>query len=177
MKRTLVLMRHAKSDWSNPSLGDSERTLNRRGRNDAPLVGNFMYDLIGTPDQIICSDAVRARETAKLVAESLKYKQNIIIEPQLYDSYPSVYLKVISNVTDNVKTLLIVGHNPIIEQLISILSANRPKDMSDHMSTAGVVCFTTVDYSWSDIEPGVWDMKWLATPKLIKNKQAKKRGL
>jgi phosphohistidine phosphatase len=171
MKRTLVLMRHAKSDWSNPSFEDSERTLNSRGRNDAPLVGNFMYDLIGTPDQILCSEAVRARETAKLVAESLNYKRNIIIEPQLYDSYPAVYLKVISKIADDIKTLLIVGHNPIIEQLISILSANRPNDMSVHVSTSGVACFTVDNRSWSDIETGSWDLKWLVTPKLIKKKK------
>ncbi|HKJ31444.1 MAG TPA: histidine phosphatase family protein [Balneolales bacterium] len=167
MERTLLLMRHAKSDRSDPMLSDIDRPLNERGRNDAPLMGKFIFDVAGTPDQILSSTAQRARETAELVAAPCKYKQGIIMESSLYASTPGKYIQAISKVPKDVKTLLVVGHNPIMEQLSSMLCSGRPNEVSFRMPTASIACFIVEDRTWNTIELGMCELKWFITPKII----------
>lgn len=168
MERTLLLMRHAKSDWSDDSLKDIQRPLNSRGRKDAPMMGTFIKGILESPDKIICSNAVRARKTAELVAGSCNYKRDIVVEPSLYDSTPGKYIQSINKVPDEVKTLLVVGHNPTVEQLMSALCSGRPNEVSLRMPTASIVSFIIEDRNWNEIELGMCELKWFVTPKMIK---------
>lgn len=168
MERILLLMRHAKSDWNDHSLDDLHRPLNKRGRHDAPIMGKFIRDTVGSPDQIICSNATRAKETAELVAESSNYKQDLVVEPALYNSNDNQYIESICMVTEEVRNLLIVGHNPTIEQLISSLSSGRPNEVSLRVPTASVACFIVEDRDWNNIELGLCELKWFVNPKMLK---------
>ncbi len=137
MERTLILIRHAKSRWSNPLHSDFDRPLNERGNHDAPLMGKKLKELNIIPDLIIASSAKRTRQTAKLIAEKVGYNvDEIKWEEKLYHCIPSVFDEVIFEVGDDVKTLFIIAHNPGITEYVNDLS---PKFAIDHMPTCGMV--------------------------------------
>jgi phosphohistidine phosphatase len=117
-QKTLLLLRHAKSGWKKLNLTDHDRSLNKRGKKDAPKMGKVIKELDIVPDLIISSPAKRAMDTAKLVAENCKYKKNIEKNPLLYASTLENYIDVIHMVSDYYQKVLVVGHNPIIEELV-----------------------------------------------------------
>ena len=122
MKRLLIL-RHAKSSWSDASLDDWQRPLNERGRRDAPRVGELLRDRSLVPDLIITSDAVRARTTAQAVAKAAGYAREIVVDPSLYHARPEDVIAVLNGVPDEAAgTVLIVGHNPGLEELVTQLT-------------------------------------------------------
>jgi phosphohistidine phosphatase len=123
--KTLLILRHAKSSWKHPELSDHDRPLNKRGKHDAPLMGQLFKEKKISPDLIISSTAVRAKDTALAVAEGVGYNKEIIFDTTLYSANPDAYIKAISNVSDNDKdysTILVIGHNPGLEKLIEVLT-------------------------------------------------------
>ena len=123
--KTLLLLRHAKSSWNDPALEDHKRPLNTRGRRDAPRMGELVrqYGLI--PDVVLSSDAVRARLTAEAVAEAARYAGEILLDPHLYMACPADILSLLPTVRENAETVMIVGHNPGLEQLVEQLTGER----------------------------------------------------
>ncbi len=126
----LMLLRHAKSSWKDSSLDDIERPLNKRGLSDAPQMGELIEREGWGPDQIICSPARRAIKTAELVAKGADYRDEIEVEESLYFSGTDAYIRVIQRQSEYVERLMIVGHNPDIEDLYGRLSGD-----SIHYST------------------------------------------
>jgi phosphohistidine phosphatase len=137
MQRTLVMVRHAKSSWSNLTLSDFDRPLNERGELDAPLMGERMKALHLVPDLIISSTAKRAKQTAKKIAAAVGYDAGKIqwVE-KLYHCVPETFEEVIYEIEDTAKTVFIVGHNPGITEFVNQLS---PDFNIDHMPTCGMV--------------------------------------
>jgi phosphohistidine phosphatase len=121
MKELLVL-RHAKSSWNDISLRDFDRPLNKRGRMDAPRMGKLLVEQDLVPDLIITSAAVRARLTAEAVAESSGYDAEIFETSELYMAMPEDYIAVLNHVQDSNTLVMVVGHNPGIEDLIEDLT-------------------------------------------------------
>ena len=121
MKRLLIL-RHAKSSWADSSQDDWQRPLNARGLRDAPRAGEWLGERGLVPDIIMTSDAVRARTTAEAVAKAAGYPKDIVIEPTLYHAKPGDLLQVLNGVRDEAATVLIVGHNPGLEDLVQQLT-------------------------------------------------------
>jgi phosphohistidine phosphatase len=120
--RVLLLLRHAKSSWESAGLADHDRPLNNRGKRDAPRMGKVLLEEGIVPEIIISSSAIRARSTAKKVAKSSRYKGEVIIESSLYSGGPIEYLNVLRRQPDQARTVLMVGHNPDIEQLLEMLT-------------------------------------------------------
>jgi phosphohistidine phosphatase len=121
MKSVLVL-RHAKSSWKQQELADHDRLLNKRGKRDAPLMGRLLKKEDLVPDIIISSTAIRARSTAEAVAKASGYKGEIILDKSLYAAGPEAYLGVIHDLSDEYVRVLIVGHNPGLEELLELLT-------------------------------------------------------
>jgi phosphohistidine phosphatase len=119
MKYVLIL-RHAKSSWKDPDSDDHERPLNERGKRDAPTMGNLLKNERLQPDLIISSTAKRARSTAKRVAESLGYKGKITLDRSLYEAEPAAYINILHHLPNEYTRVLIVGHNPGVEELVSM---------------------------------------------------------
>jgi phosphohistidine phosphatase len=124
--KTLLVLRHAKSSWRDPALDDHERPLNKRGRRDALQMGELVRKHRLTPDIIISSDAVRARLTTKAVAEAARYEGEILLDRRLYIASPADILSVLRTVRETkAGTVMIVGHNPGLEELVEQLTAEQ----------------------------------------------------
>lgn len=124
--KTLLVLRHAKSSWNDPALDDHERPLNQRGRRDGPRMGELVREHRLTPDVIISSDAVRARLTAKAVAEAARYAGTILLDQHLYMASPAAILGVLRTVRETkAGTAMIVGHNPGLEELVAQLTGDQ----------------------------------------------------
>ena len=110
--RRLILLRHAKSDWSEPGKADLGRPLNPRGREAAVLIGEYMMKHHLVPDRAVVSTAERTRETWSLVAGAFKQPPKGSFDARLYEAPPELLLDVIKETKPAIHTLLVIGHNP-----------------------------------------------------------------
>jgi phosphohistidine phosphatase len=124
-KHKLILMRHAKSDWSTAGTGDFDRPLANRGRKDAPRMGRWLSKHAFKPDKFISSPAQRAKETAIFVADAIDFPhKDIIWDERVYDGSLQDLLEVIKNHCADTSTLLLIGHNPGLDSLLEYLSGD-----------------------------------------------------
>lgn len=123
--KTLLIMRHAKSSWRNQSLSDIERPLNKRGKRAAPKMGRMLAAEGLAPGAILSSTAERARRTAEAVADALALHAAPILVDALYLAPASVYIEHLARLEDDVERVLVVGHNPGVEELIAATTGVR----------------------------------------------------
>ncbi|MBN8783543.1 MAG: phosphohistidine phosphatase [Sphingobacteriales bacterium SCN 48-20] len=128
--KTLILVRHAKSDWQDVTLEDFDRPLNARGKTDAPVMAERLRKRGIVPDLFISSPAKRARKTADIFAEIYDIdKKDILFEKDLYLAPPYVFTEVIGRFKDEVNIAVIFSHNPGITDFANILTNARIDDM------------------------------------------------
>jgi phosphohistidine phosphatase len=158
--KTLLLLRHAKSDWENPNLSDFERPLNQRGLKTAPLMGKFIREKGLKIDLIISSPATRAHETARLVSEKAKLKADTRFDERIYEASVGQLLQVVSETEDQVESLLMVGHNPGFSGLLQLLTREFY-----NMPTAALAKINLDIKTWAEIRPGDGKLEFLQRPK------------
>ena len=122
--KTLFLLRHAKSSWTRPDLADFERPLNDRGERAAPFMGEFMAREGLAPSIILCSPAMRAKQTAQLVKSSGTLEADIRFEHRIYEASPQGLRQVVFELDDTYASVMLVGHNPGIEGFIRFLTGH-----------------------------------------------------
>ncbi len=148
--KTLYIVRHAKSSWEF-DVSDENRPLNKRGVKDAELVGKELKTLIKTVDKILCSPAVRAHSTAKIIVDQLDVSDDIFsLEPDLYDFGGHKVVDVIKNCGDEINTLMIFGHNHAFTSIANLYGS----EAIDNLPTAGVVGIEFDCNKWNDINVG-----------------------
>lgn len=163
MKRTLVLIRHAKSDWGNATLRDYDRPLNARGLRDAPALGKRLQEKDFLPDLIVASTARRAAETARLVAEGMEFpEEKIQWEDTLYHAPPSVMEDVLFGLEDRVKRVFLVAHNNGISEFARQLLPSLP---IDDMPTCCAVAIEMEAERWTDLPLAKKTLLFIDTPK------------
>lgn len=146
--RTLFLLRHAKSSWNNPHLEDRERPLNRRGLRDAPMMGKYLVGIKGLPELIISSPAVRAYQTAKIIAAELDYDPgDIRINDSIYEAHPADLLEIIRGIPSSVVSALMVGHNPGFTSIANILAGTE----IETIPTCGFCSVRFESDNWSSV--------------------------
>lgn len=146
--KTLMLLRHAKSSWKDTDIPDHDRPLNKRGKKTAPQMGRLLSKEGVLPDLILSSTAVRARETAQAVAKAAKCKGPIELLESLYLATAGKLLaEAQSRTPDSVGRLLLVGHNPGMEDLVAILSGKR-----EAFPTAALAVFEVGIDRWGALE-------------------------
>ncbi|HEU5460982.1 MAG TPA: histidine phosphatase family protein [Nitrososphaeraceae archaeon] len=123
--KTLLLLRHAKSSWNDKILVDHKRPLNQRGKKDAPIMGEYLKKKKLTPDLIISSTAKRAKDTSKLVGEHCGYNKDIQESELLYGTTSRDYLTTIGEISDKHHRVLLIGHNPILEEVLEIVTGEQ----------------------------------------------------
>jgi len=159
--KSLLVLRHAKSSWEHPELTDHDRPLNKRGKNDAPRMGELLQKQ-KLMDVIISSTVIRAYATAEAVAKACGYKGEITLNRSLYAARPEAYFKVLLGFSDKYIRVLLVGHNPGIEELVQILT-----NEIHIMPTCSLAHLSLQISRWSDIHyettkgqlVGVWRPK------------------
>jgi phosphohistidine phosphatase len=124
MERTLVVIRHAKSDWGQ-EVPDHDRPLNDRGRREAPGIGRWLADNVTQLDLVICSPANRARQTWRLAAERFAPDLRARYDERVYEAGPQQLMSVLEEVDDAVATAGVVGHNPGLSELVETLTGER----------------------------------------------------
>ncbi len=169
MKHILIL-RHAKSDWSNPALADFDRPLAKRGLKDAPRMGKALARFGQTPDIIISSPARRAKQTAELAAQACNFQGTIRWNNSFYPGSSSALLAALRALPDRVNCPMLVGHNPVFADTAALLcnphSTGKPEDI--RLPTAGLICFAVNIANWSALESGDGVLRWFLIPKLVK---------
>lgn len=120
--KTLLILRHAKSDHADPGLADHDRPLNERGKRDAPHVGERLLAASLVPDVILCSTAKRAKKTAEKVAKACGFAGGIAFTRELYLAPPAAYVDALSQLEDSITRAMVVGHNPGLENLLGELT-------------------------------------------------------
>jgi len=149
--KTLMLLRHAKSSWKDSDIADHDRPLNKRGKKTAPQMGRLLSTESLVPDLILSSTAVRARETAEAVSKASSYKGPIELFDTLYLATAGKLLsEAQSHTPDSVGRLLLVGHNPGMEDLVEVLSGKR-----ETFPTAALAVFEVGIDGWKGLELGV----------------------
>lgn len=120
--KTLLILRHAKSSWKQPALDDHDRPLSPRGARDAPRMGALLRRRGLTPDLIVSSTAVRARTTANRVADRSGCGGGVRLDRRLYLARPETIAAVAGDLGGGATRLLVVGHNPGLEELVARLT-------------------------------------------------------
>ncbi|MGQ9819586.1 MAG: SixA phosphatase family protein [Candidatus Kapaibacteriales bacterium] len=147
--KTLILIRHSKSDWSKKELSDRQRPLNKRGKRDAPLMAKLLYERGDIhPSLIISSPAERSMQTAKEFARVFGYDlSKILYREEIYTGNIQAILNLISNIDDHHNCILLFGHNPDITLL-----ANQLSDvLVENIPTTGIFCIDFDINQWREI--------------------------
>ena len=164
----LYLMRHAKSDWHSAARSDFERPLNQRGTKDAVRMGQWLDANDLRPEVLLSSPAQRARQTALAVAESLGVNDNeVLFNKDLYLADRATLLNVLHTVPSTTDSVLLVAHNPGLDDLVDWLAPEPPPLLSDSgklMTTAAIAIFK-VPGPWAKLKRGEVVLRQLLRPK------------
>lgn len=158
MKR-LTLFRHAKSGWDEPVTRDFDRPLNAKGRRAAMLMGRHMRDLGLSFDRVLASPAVRVTETLDAMLEGYGRRLTPVWDRRVYLASAAMLLELVQDTPDEAESLLLVGHNPGIEDLVLTLvpdaGAHGPRgEIEEKYPTASVAEIGFARACWADVEPG-----------------------
>ena len=158
--KTLYLLRHAKSSWKGPEQQDFDRPLNGRGREAAPLVGRLIRQRKLRVDLLLSSPAARARETAALVKESAGLSAELLYDERVYEADAARLLEVVTQSAESADALMLVGHNPGMEELLTFLTGEERR-----MSTAALACVALDVEKWGKVRARAGRLEWLVRPK------------
>ncbi|MDX2051003.1 MAG: histidine phosphatase family protein [Polyangiaceae bacterium] len=145
----LLLLRHAKSSWAEPGMLDHDRPLNARGRDAAARVGELLADTGLIPDLVLTSTARRAISTGELVCRACNYTGPAHALPELYLAEPQAYVDMLGKWCGQARQVLMIGHNPGIETLLSSLIGRE-----EHMPTAALACLLVPEPGFSTVRIG-----------------------
>jgi phosphohistidine phosphatase len=167
---TLLLLRHAKSSWDNPGLADYDRPLAKRGQKAAPRMGAEIATLGLRPALILCSGATRAKETLALALPAFADPApEVIYDDAFYMASPEALIAMLRTLPETApKSVMIVGHNPGLEELAELLvgggDAGAVELMDEKFPTGALAVFTFDTTNWSDVAPGKGTLTHFLTP-------------
>jgi phosphohistidine phosphatase len=169
--KTLYIVRHAKSSWDHPGLPDYERPLLENGKRKTEKVIEYLIHQKTNPDLILSSHAIRAKETAALIAKGLSYPEGRIQTVTIiYQGNDDDLINLIYGLPNEKNSIIIVGHNPTFTSLANHF-LTKPIDW---LPTSGVVCVEFKTDKWENIMVAKKRTKFVISPKLIKAGKGKK---
>lgn len=159
--KTLLLIRHAKSDWDN-ILSDFDRPLNERGKHDAPIMAKRIKDRKIEIDAFVSSPAKRAKKTAELFMHEYDVKEKKLhFVPSLYEASSNDFYNAVFDLKDKYDTVAIFGHNPGITDFVNSLSCTS----IDNMPTCSVYALKIKTKNWVDFKKADKDFLFFYYPK------------
>jgi phosphohistidine phosphatase len=160
--KSILLIRHAKSSWSEPSLNDFDRTLNERGKNDAPMMAKRLVKKKIKIDAFITSPAKRAKKTAEIFSKEFGGKKGeIILADELYGAMEDAFYNVISNLKNKYDQVAIFSHNPGITDFANVLTDVK----IDNMPTCSIFAIKIDSKDWSDFKNATKEFWFFDYPK------------
>ena len=161
--KSILVLRHAKSDWDATFDSDHDRPLNKRGKKTAPLIGRFVKHTAQVPDLILSSTAVRARSTVETAIEAGKWNRPVEPMRELYGTTPDAILSLLRSTKDSVDSVMLVGHEPTWSSLVSKLTGGgRTK-----FPTATLARIDFETGTWADIEFGTGQLVFFLPPRIL----------
>lgn len=169
--RKLTIIRHAKSSWKDFGASDFDRKLNKRGRKDAPAMGAYMASSSINPDLILCSAALRTKETLELLKESAGFSSEIQILEQLYLIGKPQLIKLLSKSSDDYNHICVIAHNPGLHELVLSLTADASPEIQAEINrnfpTSAMAHFELAINHWSELPDKKGSIKLYMTPGLL----------
>ncbi|MDX1974143.1 MAG: histidine phosphatase family protein [Rickettsiales bacterium] len=166
-QKSLIILRHAKAVPTKADLDDHERPLDEQGQAEARHVGQRLAALELRPDLIFCSSSVRTRQTAEIIQSCLP-EMPITYSKALYLASPSEILKLVAECSDDIKQLLIIGHNPGAHELAIKLARGGEEKALNEMTltfpTAAVAAINFENTSWDSIARAGGMLRYFITP-------------
>ena len=159
---TLYLLRHAKSSWDDASKQDFERPLTNRGRKACATIGEYIQEKGIDFDLVLVSTAVRTRDTIELIKERAKFRGEVRYDQRIYEATVSQLLEIISQVDNDRESVLLVGHNPGIEELLALLTGDQQQ-----VTTANFGKIKLKATKWSANLANKGTLEWIVRPKEI----------
>ena len=168
MARVLYLVRHAKSSWDDPGLLDRERPLAPRGQRAAKRIAEHCARLGIQPELVLCSSALRTRETLELVRPALGVAAEVRLEDELYAASSDELLERIRLVPEAVSSVMLIGHNPGMQNLALVLAAGGEglEELEVKFPT-GALATLTFGAAWSELAPGGATLAAYVVPKQL----------
>lgn len=166
--RTLYLLRHAKSSWADPALPDRQRPLAPRGRRDAKRIAKHLVRLEIQPELVLCSSAVRTRETLDRLG--FGDGSTVRLEDELYGASAEQLLERIRLVPEPIASVMVIGHNPGLQNL-ALLLAEEGADLDrldEKFPTAGLATLTLPGTAWSQVAPDAAALTAYVVPKQLR---------
>jgi phosphohistidine phosphatase len=166
---TLVLMRHGKSDWNAGAADDASRPLSRRGEKASTCMGSWLKKHGLKPDFILASPAVRARETARIVASKTGFPAaKIRLDERLYEAGVTRHMDSLRSCGAQAGTLLLVGHNPGLEEFLAAL-CTTPPDIPDDgkLLPTAAVAILEIPLTPDSLQPGQAVLRQLVRPRQL----------
>lgn len=155
-------MRHAKSSWDDLSVSDFDRPLNKRGKANAPVMGNLLKNRQINPDLILSSPAKRAKKTAQIFAEEIGYKaEKIVFEGSIYEATTSDLLQLLQKQENKFESIMIFGHNPALTDFANLLTDS----WIDNIPTSGICGINFEIEHWKEITPKSGSLLFFEYPK------------
>lgn len=169
--KKLLLMRHAKSSWDDPRLEDHERPLTSRGRTAAARLAEYLQGAGLDPAIVLCTSALRARQTLEGLQPALSNQTTIKIEPKLYGAGSKELLTRIRRLSPSAPSVLVVGHNPAMEELVLSLASESPKVdlIRKKFPTAALAVLDAPIDEWRRLMPGEATLVDFVTPKSLQD--------
>ena len=164
MSHSLLIFRHAKSDWSEDvAESDLDRPLAKRGRKAAKLAGRFLVDTASVPDAVICSPARRARATLAFASEAREWLSSVREAAALYDGGVEGLIGEVREEPETTRLLMVVGHEPTCSEAVSFLvGGGRVR-----MPTGALARIELEVDNWDEVGPGTGLLSWLVIPRLM----------
>ena len=166
----LSILRHAKAQHINEYPTDFERSLAPRGVKEAQHIGKVLAELEPTIDWIISSPAQRTRETTTFVVNALSFKRGVVWQDAIYEGVADGLLNLLAQVPNDMTHVLLIGHNPGMEELVSGLAAGSPARLGITVPTAGLAHLTLEIFGWNQIRWGCGTLHALLHPKKVRIK-------
>ena len=159
--KSIILFRHAKSDWSNPFSLDHERPINKRGIKAAKKMGLYLSNLEQIPELVISSTALRAKQTIDIAMKEGKWKSKIQMEKKIYNSSVEILINVLQNVDNLYYNICLVGHEPTFSSFIAICSNSS----IIKFPTGSMAKIEFEIKKWENINLDKANIQWIKKPK------------